>query len=138
MDQADQLGGGAQAIRDGGGSIVLTVPIQPMHWGAESCRTHYYEMWSSQIYTQDRTHWRQDPHQYIREKLLGYPPNKQRKTVDGWMFLEALNAPLGTPAQTRLLQCFVYYDGTKEQVLVPTHFSGTKTNICTRNIFDTA
>ena len=35
MDQADQLGGGAQAIRDGGGSIVLTVPIQPIG-GAEN------------------------------------------------------------------------------------------------------
>ena len=110
MDQADH--------RDGG----VTVPIQPMHWGAESRRTHYYEMWSSQIYTQDRTHWRQDPHQYIREKLLGYLPNKQRKTVDGWMFLEALNAPLGTPAQPRLVQCFVYSDGTKEHHNTPLEF----------------
>ena len=110
MDQADH--------RDGG----VTVPIQPMHWGAESRRTHDYEMWSSQTYSQDRTHWRQDPHQHIREKLLGYLPNKQRKTVDGWMFLEALNAPLGTPAQTRLVQCFVYSDGTKEHQNTPLEF----------------
>ena len=110
MDQADQLGRG------------VTVPIQPMHWGAENIRKSYYDMWSIQIYTHDRTHWRQDPHQYIRAKLLGYLPNKQRKTVDGWMFLEALNAPLGTPAQPRLVQCFVYSDGTKEHQMTPLEF----------------
>ena len=96
MDQADQLGRG------------VTVPIQPMHWGSESRRTHYYEMWSSQIYTQDRTHWRQDPHQYIRAKLLEYLPNKQRKTVDGWMFLEALNAPLGNYTSSDAVGPVVY------------------------------
>ena len=49
-------------------------------------------------------------------------PNKQRKTMDGWMFLEALNAPLGTPAQTRLLQCFVYSDGTKAHQMTQFEF----------------
>ena len=42
--------------------------------------------------------------------------------MDGWMFLEALNAPLGTPAQTRLVQCFVYSDGTKEHQNTPLEF----------------
>ena len=112
MDQADH--------RDGG----VTVPIQPMHWGAESIRKDYYELWSSQIKAQDLPHWRedQDPHQYIRERLLGYLPKLQKKRVEGWMFLDALNAPLGTPAQPRLVQCFVYSDGTKEHQNTPLEF----------------
>ena len=100
--------------------------IQPMDWGAEDIRESYYKTWSRRIRTQDPQHCLDDPHAYMKAKLRAFLPTKAKLGEDGWKFLVALNAVPGafsrTPAQTQLLHCFVYSDGTKDHQNTPLQF----------------